>query len=355
MKKTVVVLLHFGYWVLYLSMLVFILACLYVGTNLKHADLLSDFRFETFFAAFATVPAICGFYAFYTVLFIQFLTRKKILLLSLFGILSAIISGVIGATAVSLLASFKIGPSIFNDGWSSATAIIGFMALVAALNGGMGLLLRGFIAWYEDLKTKEELAKKHFETELALVKSQIDPHFLFNTINNIDVLISKDAIKASLYLNKLSDIMRFMLYETKTEKIPLRKELDYVERYVELQKIRSSIPDYVNYESSIETDNIQIAPMVFIPFVENAFKHAEKTLKTSNAINIRVQAKQGNIRFDCTNKCHPDAPTSAEHSGLGNELIKKRLELLYPQRHSLNIEKSADTYSVKLVITQHEN
>ena len=95
--------------------------------------------------------------------------------------------------------------------------------------------------------------------------------------------------------------------------------------------------------------------MGFIPFLENAFKHAEKVGKTSNAIQIRVEAGQDGICFECANKYHPGAAVGEEHGGLGNELIKKRLELLYPQKHRLTIEKSADTYRVKLVITPHEN
>ena len=89
--------------------------------------------------------------------------------------------------------------------------------------------MQGFITWIDEINMKEELSLKNNEIELALVKSQLDPHFLFNTINNIDVLISKNATAASNYLNKLSEIMRFMLYETKTEKIFLAKELLYIE------------------------------------------------------------------------------------------------------------------------------
>ncbi len=121
--------------------------------------------------------------------------------------------------------------------------------------------------------------------ELALVKSQINPHFLFNTINNIDVLISKDAERASAYLNKLSDIMRFMLYETKPAKIPLPKELTYIEKFIELQKIRTTNEHYVNYSIKGDTANFMIPPMLLISFIENAFKYADNK-KVENAINF---------------------------------------------------------------------
>jgi len=185
--------------------------------------------------------------------------------------------------------------------------------------------------------------------ELALVKSQINPHFLFNTLNNIDVLIQQDAIKASVYLNKLSDIMRFMLYETKTERIELSKELTYIEKYIELQKIRTSNLNYVNYAVEGNTDGLLIAPMLFIPFIENAFKHAENK-KMENAINIRIVIKHDRIEFKCENNYSDDNQINHDESGLGNELIQKRLELLYPKKHKLEITNSDNTYKVNLIL-----
>jgi LytS/YehU family sensor histidine kinase len=213
----------------------------------------------------------------------------------------------------------------------------------------MGLVLQGFISWYADIKLKEALSKKNHEMELALVKSQINPHFLFNTINNIDVLIQKDAVKASAYLNKLSDIMRFMLYETKTEKIPLAQELEYIEKYIDLQKIRTSNLNYVNYNLQGDAGSLMIAPILFIPFIENAFKHSENK-KIDNAININVVIENGKIIFDCENSYSTDTQTKLGHSGLGNELIQKRLNLLYPEKHTLAISDENKIYKVKLII-----
>ncbi|HXD92543.1 MAG TPA: sensor histidine kinase [Bacteroidia bacterium] len=185
--------------------------------------------------------------------------------------------------------------------------------------------------------------------ELALVKNQINPHFLFNTINNIDVMIAKDAGQASAYLNKLSDIMRFMLYETKTEKIPLSKELTYIEKYIDLQKIRTSNINYVNYHVEGDGGNLVIAPMLFIPFIENAFKHAENK-KLDNAVNIKLTLSKEMITFECENKFSESASNNDEQSGLGNELIAKRLQLLYPNKHTLDVSNKNQTYHVKLVV-----
>ncbi|MFN8346406.1 MAG: histidine kinase [Spirosomataceae bacterium] len=353
MRKIVVILLHVSYWLLYLLLMLLILVCLYIGSNLKQAPFLSNFRFETFFFAFAILPAVLGFYSYYLLLFDRFLFRRKILLLFIFGGLTALACSLISSLVIALLHSVRIGPGVFNDGFASASMIIIVIAVIAVLNGTIGLIMKGFIRWYEELKFKEELTRKNFEMELALVKSQLSPHFLFNTLNNIDMLISKNAEKASSYLHQLSDIMRFMLYETKTEKILLSKELAYVQKYIELQKIRTANPDFVHFSVEGETTYDSIAPMVLIPFVENAFKHAVN-LKTGNAVQLKVWVKSGIIGFECENKYQEEA-LKAEHGGLGNELIKRRLKLLYPDRHTLEITKGEDIYRVRLLIFQHEN
>ncbi len=350
MKKSVVILLHAGYWILYLVLFVFILMLFQVGTNLGGNPVFSNFKFELFLIDFALVPAILGFYTFYSVLFARFLKHRKIFLLFLFGILTALGCGLTGSISLALLGTLGIGPGIFNDNLSSVIGITLFMAIIGLLNGGMGLLLKGFIAWYEDIRAKEALTQKNFEMEMALVKSQINPHFLFNTLNNIDVLIAKDATKASAYLNKLSDIMRFMLYETKTEQIPLLKEWTYLEKYIALQKIRTANPDFVHFALEGNAEAVMIAPMILIPFVENAFKYAEG-IKTAHAIQIKVRTEDQAVYFECKNKYLPDVQNKKnEFSGLGNDLISKRLMLLYPGKHTLSVRNENGVYCVDLKI-----
>ena len=353
MKKTIIVLIHIGYWALYLVFILLILGILNMGSKMKGTDVFFTLQFGVVMGSFAILPAIFGFYSFYILLFDKFLIQKKILLLFIFGCVAAFLSGVIAAMSLQIMSLFKLCSGIFNDGFNSAIAITNFMALIAVLNGGMALLIKGFIRWYDDIKLKEDLNKKNFETELALIKSQINPHFLFNTLNNIDILIEKDAIKASNYLNKLSDIMRFMLYETKTEKIPLSKELNYIEKYIELQKIRTANPDFIHYTIDGNTEGVFIAPMLLIPFIENAFKHSEG-VKTGNVIAINLLINNDLIQFNCINKYVLNTnDIKEENSGLGNQLIQKRLALLYPNTHTLTTDNKEDVYGVDLIILRH--
>jgi LytS/YehU family sensor histidine kinase len=223
------------------------------------------------------------------------------------------------------------------------------MTFIASISGIGAVVIKGFITWFEEIKLKEALKQKNHETEMALIKSQLDPHFLFNTLNNIDVLILKDATEASNYLNKLSDILRFMLYETKTDEILLKKEIEYIEKYIELQKIRTSNANYVSFEIIGTLDMRTIAPMVFIPFIENAFKHSTNK-KIDNAIRVQLFINQDSSIFVCENKFDPNRKVKQESNGLGNDLIQKRLHLIYPDQHWLEIDRQINLYSVKLTI-----
>jgi LytS/YehU family sensor histidine kinase len=239
-------------------------------------------------------------------------------------------------------------------GRSKALTTIAVMTFIGMICGIVGWILKGFINWFNEIKLKEALKEKNHEMEMTMVKLQLDPHLLFNTINNIDALILKDAVTASEYLNKLSDIMRFILYETKTDKILLAKEIEYIEKYIDLQKIRTANEKYVQFTVNGHAANKYIAPMVFIPFIENAFKHAVNK-KMENAITVHISISNDAIQLVCENKI--DSRQKARHQvgghavgGLGNELIEKRLHLIYNGRHTLQTSKTEDLYSINLTI-----
>ena len=279
--------------------------------------------------------------------------HKKIFLSIIYGLVISIVAALIGYVAIRFF--IETGRIIDMDqggknGRSTAGRVIFAMTFIGAVCGIVALVIKGFITWFNEIKLKQVLKEKNHEMEMALVKSQLDPHLLFNTINNIDALILKDADAASDYLNKLSDIMRFMLYETKPDQIPLSKEIEYIEKYIALQKIRTSNKDYVNFSISGNVGGKLVAPMIFIPFIENAFKHTNNK-KLENAILIDICVKAQKIVFKCENKFDAKPTVRQPNSGLGNELIEKRLNLIYPGKHLLEVHKTDDLYSVNLTIT----
>jgi len=293
----------------------------------------------------AIIPGLLGFYASYLLLFNRYLVTKKMLLLML-----AVVSLSFLFSIITQLIIYKVfaGKGV---NWTFETCIsMGtFLAFISVAHSTTAFIMQGFIKWFEDIKLKADLNKRNYETELALLKSQINPHFLFNTINNIDMLITRDATSASAYLNKLSDIMRFMLYETKTERIPLNKELTYIEKFIELQKIRTTNQHYINYNVKGDATNVMIPPMLFIPFIENAFKHTENK-KTENAININLDIEKSRIIFRCENSFNQNSQLNQDGNGLGSELIRKRLTLMYPDKHTLAITNNNELYKVELTI-----
>jgi two-component system LytT family sensor kinase len=346
MKKSVVLSLHLLYWFAYLLFIFIFFQSL--PSEQRHTGFrFPGWMFISTFLSSAMIPALIGFYTYHTLLFNRFLQRKRIAALFLSG--TAVSMGAVLLEDIYL--SVFRGPGLFQDGWNSAIGISILLFLVATLHGILGLIMKGFISFYGDIKLKEELNKKNFDTELALIKSQINPHFLFNTINNIDVLIGSDPARASAYLNKLSDIMRFMLYETKTSEIPLATELSYIEKYLDLQKIRSSNPSYVNYAVEGDPASWNLAPMLFIPYIENAFKHAENK-KAEEAVSIKIQISQAKISFICSNHSSPRHSENPGVSGIGNELIRRRLELLYPHSHTLELSNTGARYTVILTLTR---
>lgn len=349
MKKSVVALLHLGYWLVFVLLISFIVwAFSLPQINKEHSFQIGKLIFGFFL--FVCIPGILTFYSFYTFLFTKYFIKKKVFKLITFGILTSIVSGIVGTIILYLLIILRSGNGeTILDLPSFIISLTIIISISSLLNGIIGLVMKGFISSYNDITLKEELNKKNYDMELALIKNQINPHFLFNTLNNIDVLIQKDAIKASEYLNKLSDIMRFMLYETKANKIELSKELTYIEKYIELQKIRSSNNTYVNYILEGNANNLMIEPMLFIPFIENAFKHTEnKSLE--NAITVKISIHKEMIIFECDNKYNVSSKSKSEQNGLGNGLIEKRLQLLYPNNHTLEISEENNIYKVKLTL-----
>lgn len=340
MKKLVITLLHIGYWALYSLLLLLLLVMLNRSIALRSKPLMM------FMVPFIYVPALIGFYTFYTFLFTRFLARKKIAALAATGLLVSVAAGIVGLVAIRLTWNFHLPD---KERLLAVSVFISLMSVNALLNGIIGLVIRAFITWYKDLRWKAELARKNVETELALVKSQINPHFLFNTLNNIDVLMEKDPARASVYFKKLSDMLRFMLYETNAEKIVLQEELTYIEKYIDLQRIRSSRPGYIQFSVAGNTCQQLVAPMLFIPFIENACKHAD-TRKEDNTIVVTFEITDKEIQFTCTNRYNPSVNSGKGVGGLGNELIQKRLQLLYPGKHQLNIDTGNNQYAVQLNI-----
>ncbi len=204
--------------------------------------------------------------------------------------------------------------------------------------------------WIKNEKQKRELAEIQLTTELNFLKNQVNPHFLFNTLNNLFSIAQRNKDNETANgISKLSGLMRYMLYDSSVMKVSLEKEIKNISDFIALSKLR-----YLNDEVSIEvntfgnTENTYIAPMILLPFVENAFKHGIN-IEAITTISISLEVKNEIIIFTCIN---PVATNNTikyeEYGGIGLENVKRRLALLYPQKHSLAITDSSDKFTVVL-------
>ena len=203
-----------------------------------------------------------------------------------------------------------------------------------------------FKKWINDVQRMNELQQANLKTELEQLKSQVNPHFLFNTLNNLLVLTKTDLEKASQVLLGLSDLLRYQLYDSTKEKILLSKDIAFIENFLSLEKIRKN-----DFTSGIRTegnmDSQMLPPFLFIPFVENAIKHGASTVGHSY-LNLHFKIKEGKLYFFSENS----KPVVKQKmiGGLGLANIRRRLELLYPGSHTLEITDQADKYTVNLII-----
>lgn len=206
--------------------------------------------------------------------------------------------------------------------------------------------------WYQEEQTKRQLQQLNLETELKFLKSQINPHFLFNSLNNLYALTLKKSDAAPEVVLRLSNILRYVLYETVEGKVPLEKEIQYLHDYIELEHIRLGERVDIRFNTSGNLETQLIEPMLFLTFVENSFKHGAAAAIDKGWVNIDLKVQDHNILFSIANSKHKEvAPRlNGHHGGIGLENLRKRLDILYPGRYTLDLKDTPEQYTVNLEI-----
>lgn len=202
----------------------------------------------------------------------------------------------------------------------------------------------------------ENLEKEKINAELSFLKAQINPHFLFNSLNNILFQIDKSNQNARETLLKFSDMLRYQLYECTSEKIEIEKELKYIINYIEIQMLRRSDKYHCKFNASDRVRNFDIAPLLLIPFIENAFKHVSHHANRKNSIRIEMDYQKGEFIFIMDNdKDNTPAIAINENKGIGITNVKRRLDLLYENKHELEIINGENQFSVMLKLKVDES
>ena len=199
-------------------------------------------------------------------------------------------------------------------------------------------------------KRARERENENLKTELSLLRSQVSPHFMFNVLNNMVALARKQSDLLEPSLIQLSSLMRYMLYETGEQKVSLEKEADYLQSYIDLQKMRFGNKVAVNVTLNNADKSYEIEPMLLIPFVENAFKHGTGMIEKAH-IDISLEARNNTLYFTVKNKYNPASQEIKDNaSGIGLTNVRRRLELLYTGKHTLAISRDNNTFGVSLEI-----
>ncbi len=195
-----------------------------------------------------------------------------------------------------------------------------------------------------------EMAKEKAEAELNFLKSQINPHFLFNSLNSVYFLIEKNNVEARGALHKFSGMLRYQLYEMNGDRIPIEKEIHYLKDYVDLQKLRRDENYAVEFNCSPNVKEFSIEPLLLVPFVENAFKHISHHKDQLNFIKLEMGMNNGTFHFTLENSKDAVEKTTDKHAGIGLNNVQRRLALLYPEKHQLKITNEMNTFNVDLII-----
>lgn len=202
----------------------------------------------------------------------------------------------------------------------------------------------------------EKLKSLVKESEIQFLKSQINPHFLFNNLNNIYAYAMDYSPKTPAIILDLSSVLRYMLYDAREDQIGINKEVDHLKKYIALFQLQLNKRGRINFVDDVLSEQYSLPPLILVVFVENAFKHSTGSQASNIEIDIRLKVtEKGVLHFQCKNNYCPIHQTTESASGIGLENIIKRLELLYPKNHRLEISKSANLFSVDLEIPLKKN
>ena len=279
------------------------------------------------------------------VLIPRLLRAKKYIVYGAAILISIVIAGFVDLFIKNMYV--RLGYSMFG-----ITAIFNVANLAGAMAARFYLLglttgIKLAKDWVENLQLQKEREKIYLETELNFLKTQIHPHFFFNTLNNLYSLALNNSSQTPGVILKLSDLMSYMLYESNVPKISLEKEINYLHNYLDLEKLRFGSRLMISFEIEGHIENVQIPPMILILFVENCFKHGLKDHIDHVQIDIWLKVENGYLFFTIKN------PVSAHIgatgiSGIGLKNVKRRLELLFKSNYQLDIVNDGKQYEVSL-------
>ncbi len=339
--KLVVIILHLLAWFLYL----FFYRVAYVQQS-------GSTEYRSLFLLSIVITDVPIFYYYYLRAVPRLLVGKKVWILLLITVVITLCYP-IARYGVDLWFSIYYPDDLIplsNIAVTSFNVVYGIRALSALFVIAMAGIGKFTFDWFENQRIRRELENQNLTSELAYLKSQINPHFLFNTLNNIHTLAYKKSDGAPEAIMKLSELMRYMLYESDVTYVPIEKEIQHLKSFIGLQELRFKADSIVSLKISGDTKGVKIAPLLLLPFIENAFKHG-CNLNKSGAIKVSLTINQG-VEYVVENEiCNQQNDVSRDTvGGIGLENIRRRLILIYPDKHTFQVSQSSNSFKVSLTL-----
>jgi len=331
-KKYITALVHTIIWL-----------CLFFYPFIFHYTPIEDFRAVLRIALFL-ILLMAFFYSNTHILIPKILGRKKVILYLLIIVSIIIVIGFLaGYIQVFLNPEYAKKPAMYDRAFNTGI-ICSILTLVISSS------IKVTTEWFRNQQLMKSAENEKLNAELNFLKSQVNPHFVFNALNNIYSLENKKSPDTGPAILKLSDLIRYMLYETRAEFVPLEREFDYLENYIELQKLGLSKEVDIKFKIEGDYADKKIRPMLLIPLVENIFKHGISYLHNTNLV-ILVKISGDRLEIITKNPVNENGSGINKNEGIGLTNLKKRLHLLYRDKHELNITNENGTFTAHLKLS----
>lgn len=331
-------LMHIGFWCVYASFFFYRISYSRGGEDPDWDRILKDVSFQVI--AMIVISYINYFFFLPRLFKTRNLGRYLVEFIPVFLLLAYMV--VLGKRAI-----------LDDDSWMQKVVYSDRFMIIVMLNTFFLVIFVGLLRfvenWFEMEARKKEFENEQLTSELRFLKAQINPHFLFNTLNNLYYLAFNKSPNTTEVIAKLSTMMRYMLYDSNHARVPLEKEIEYIENYISLEKLRLNQEVPITFEVKGSTAGVSIVPLVLITFLENAFKHGVSNSTKGSWIKATLDVEQGTCHYTVSNsKITESGKTVTEKSGIGLQNVKRRLELSYPDNHQLEVTEDENSYFVDL-------
>lgn len=308
-----------------------------------------DFIYTGSFLSTLIVPVLINFY----ILIPLLLKKEKHLVYILAFVLNVILFAQLNIWFFEYFIDYVFPDYYFISYHSNITlvTIFGVFLMVTTL-------IKLSVDWFylnRNENRELKIRNQQIQTQLSVLRSQINPHFLFNSLNVIYALAIENKAETKDAIVQLSDILRYVIYDSKTELVALKDEVTLLKNYIAFQKFRQLQTDNIAFNTTIDNENYPIYPMLLLPLIENSFKYGIKGDINHTFIEIDLTQKENTFTFDIINNFIESPLETNGHSGVGLENIRKNLDIVYPKRHEFKITKTKDTFRVTLTLYDHED